>query len=584
MINLQNDGVLQNDDHEENGRNSRACGSESASELGNESNGGTLNGENETNKEGNGSQHIGNEQINTKGTPSSNPNTVSPAPVQVNVQYKTIKAWIGSGEYSNSYAGKLVHNDNEANKLIHIPTVLNDKGLQSVIESGPWIVNSKHMVVQKWDPSVNLDKKEPTTLPLWIKIMSPPLEAWSNKGMSALASRIGSPLIMDAMTTRTCTQGFESLGYDRVLVEATIGKRLDDHINVLYKNKDNGEQFVKKVRVEYDWKPPSCSHCKVFRHFDSKCLSLEPRKLAHKEVKDGEGFIYVGRKKRYDNGEKINMQNKNKPVEKKHGYQKFLYDNGKRGICRTIISMQRRSMAIRTAISKWSKGMMEYFKQKRKVQYEKDKNADVISDEDTNIELDENDVYVDKTWNIRGLGKLTKQNEVKNLIWNERLSIYAILETHMKKDRIDKVCMNIFGSWSWQHNESSSMKGCRITVGWDCNNVKCSLKNTIEQSMLYNVEVLSSKESFFCTFIYAANKAWVIMGDVNVRLNLEDHSEDMSNFTQDMIDFQECVNDTELEDINSYGLHFTWTKSLLNPNATVIKKIDRIMSNQLFLS
>nr|GFA21886.1 hypothetical protein [Tanacetum cinerariifolium] len=451
-------------------RNSRACGSESASELGNESNGGTLNGENETNKEGNGSQHIGNEQINTKGTPSSNPNTVSPAPVQVNVQYETIKAWIASGEYSNSYARKLVHNDNEANKLIHIPTVLNDKGqefvifdeeivsegtnklihiptvlndkgqefvifdeeivsegsLQSVIKSGPWIVNSKHMVVQKWDHSVNLDKKEPTTLPLWIKIMSPPLEAWSNKVMSALASRIGSPLIMDAMTTRTCTQGFGSLGYARVLVEATTGKRLDDHINVLYKNKDNGEQFVKKVRVEYDWKSPSCSHCKVFRHFDSKCLSLEPRKLAHEEVKDGEGFINVGRKKRYDNGEKINKQNKNKPVEKKHGYQKFLYDNGKRGICRTIISMQRRSMAIRTAISKWSKGMMEYFKQKRKVQYEKDKNADVISDEDTNIELDENDVYVDKSMTA----KFMSANEVSACVIMGDVNVRLNLEDH----------------------------------------------------------------------------------------------------------------------------------------------------------
>ncbi|GKC90758.1 RNA-directed DNA polymerase, eukaryota, reverse transcriptase zinc-binding domain protein [Tanacetum coccineum] len=80
--------------------------------------------------------------------------------------------------------------------------------------------------------------------------------------------------------------------------------------------------------------------------------------------------------------------------------------------------------------------------------------------------------------------------------------------------------------------------------------------------MLYNVEVLSSQESFFCTFIYAENKGkdreklwkelnlnkrvignstWVIMGDVNVSLNLEDHSE-------------------------------------------VLKKIDRVMSNHLFLT
>ncbi|GJZ26653.1 RNA-directed DNA polymerase, eukaryota, reverse transcriptase zinc-binding domain protein [Tanacetum coccineum] len=40
----------------------------------------------------------------------------------------------------------------------------NKQGLQNVIESGTWIVNGKPMVVQKWDPSVSLDKTEPSTL------------------------------------------------------------------------------------------------------------------------------------------------------------------------------------------------------------------------------------------------------------------------------------------------------------------------------------------------------------------------------------------------------------------------------------
>ncbi|GKA00334.1 zinc knuckle CX2CX4HX4C containing protein [Tanacetum coccineum] len=53
----------------------------------------------------------------------------------------------------------------------------NNQGLQTVIEIGPWIVNNKPMVVQKWDPSINLDRTEPCTLPLWIKLMNQPLEA-----------------------------------------------------------------------------------------------------------------------------------------------------------------------------------------------------------------------------------------------------------------------------------------------------------------------------------------------------------------------------------------------------------------------
>ncbi|GJY32208.1 RNA-directed DNA polymerase, eukaryota, reverse transcriptase zinc-binding domain protein [Tanacetum coccineum] len=198
----------------------------------------------------------------------------------------------------------------------------------------------------------------------------------------------------------------------------------------------------------------------------------------------------------------------------------------------------------------------------------------------TDIELDDNDFYFSRS----RIAKFMTANEVS--------------ETHMKKDKIDKVCMKVFGSWLWQNNVRYSSKGCRIVVGWDCNNVTCTLVNATGQSMLYKVKFLSSHAIFFYTFIYAANKgrdrkelwkelslnnrvvgksAWVIMGDVNVNLNLEDHSEGVSNFTQDMIDFQDCVNGNELEDINYSGLHFTWTKSLLNPNATVLKKIDRIM-------
>ncbi|GJR15370.1 RNA-directed DNA polymerase, eukaryota, reverse transcriptase zinc-binding domain protein [Tanacetum coccineum] len=80
------------------------------------------------------------------------------------------------------------------------------------------------------------------------------------------------------------------------------------------------------------------------------------------------------------------------------------------------------------------------------------------------------------------------------------------------------------------------------------------------------------------------NSTWVIMGDVNVSLKLEDHLEGMSKFTQDMIDFQNCVSNVEIEDISCTGVHFTWTKSLLNPNSKILKKIDRVTSNCKFIT
>ncbi|GKD51879.1 RNA-directed DNA polymerase, eukaryota, reverse transcriptase zinc-binding domain protein, partial [Tanacetum coccineum] len=58
----------------------------------------------------------------------------------------------------------------------------------------------------------------------------------------------------------------------------------------------------------------------------------------------------------------------------------------------------------------------------------------------------------------------------------------------------------------------------------------------------------------------------------------------MSYAYQDMKDFQEYINEIEMEDLCSNGLQFTWTKSLKNPNDTILNKLDRVMCNSKFLS
>ncbi|GJU84557.1 zinc knuckle CX2CX4HX4C containing protein [Tanacetum coccineum] len=255
------------------------------------------------------------------------------------------------------------------------------------------------------------DRTEQETLPLWVKIMSPPLEAWSKKGLSALASKIRTPLIMDVMTTRMCAQGVGSLGYARVLVEANAKKGLDDNIDVLYKNKTNDEKFVKKENDN-----------------------------------DAEGFTKVGnRKEKYNEGRK---QYVNKFAEKKYGNQKIVYrkkinivvdkeyvssekcTNQESFNTSMLQDLEEEHLIIKLsnkeidevekypmmdlqplviATNKWSKEMIECFKEKRKEQYRKKKSHVV---EDTNyeidIELDENDVFIDRS----GTAKFMTDNKV----------------------------------------------------------------------------------------------------------------------------------------------------------------------------
>ncbi|GJT68150.1 ATPase, F1/V1/A1 complex, alpha/beta subunit [Tanacetum coccineum] len=146
-----------------------------------------------------------------------------------------------------------------------------EEGINEVINNGPWMVNNKPLVVQKWSIDMCMDKTEPKRIPVWVKLRNVPMEAWSVKGISALASSIGKPVIMDEVTTKMCVTGVGRLGFARILVEIDAEKGIKDKIEVLYKSKNVSEGTKKIVNVEYSWIPCICSHCKVFGHTDRLC-------------------------------------------------------------------------------------------------------------------------------------------------------------------------------------------------------------------------------------------------------------------------------------------------------------------------
>lgn len=116
---------------------------------------------------------------------------------------------------------------------------IEEEGMKNVLESGAWMVNNKPLLVQKWDPSISIDKTEPTCLPLWIKLHNVPMEARSSNGVSAIANSLGNPLIMDKVTTKMCKEGVGRLGFARVLVEVSVEKEFKESIEMCYKDSEN---------------------------------------------------------------------------------------------------------------------------------------------------------------------------------------------------------------------------------------------------------------------------------------------------------------------------------------------------------
>nr|GFB23266.1 hypothetical protein [Tanacetum cinerariifolium] len=115
-----------------------------------------------------------------------------------------------------------------------------------------------------------------------------------------------------------------------VLVEVHAKKGLVNSIDVLYKSKETSKLHVKNVRFEYDWKPPICSHCRVFGYINSKCdkLGTQGGKVLEKgNVSEG-FFINVTKKKINGVGTTNNVQQntrigymENRNMNKKYEYR-----------------------------------------------------------------------------------------------------------------------------------------------------------------------------------------------------------------------------------------------------------------------
>nr|GEX34492.1 hypothetical protein [Tanacetum cinerariifolium] len=343
----------------------------------------------------------------------------------------------------------------------------NNEGILLVIEMGPCMVNGKPMFVQKWDPSVSLDKNELNKLPQWVKLRNLPLEAWTSKGISAVASRLGNPLIMDQTTTQICKAGYGRLGFARVLIDVEAEKRLPDKIDTIYKKRDGLVTAKKSVDINYDWSPPRRKRSRI----------------------------------------KMNL----KKIQEERGEEDEL---------------------------KWleeiSKGV-EQVKDKRSP-----KNGwkgEILEEEGIEKEKEFIDVYDDTS----GSTKKKAQNDTGP----------SYVEVLNGMDSGVVLQKRVF--YTFVHAEISGK--LRKKLWSDLNFYKGMINDG----------------------------PWVIIEDLNVSLNLDDHYKGISSMSQDMEEFKECIKDIKMEDICRSGLHYTWIKSLLNPNSSILKKIDRVTVNEEFI-
>ncbi|GJS43697.1 reverse transcriptase domain, reverse transcriptase zinc-binding domain protein [Tanacetum coccineum] len=120
-----------------------------------------------------------------------------------------------------------------------------------------------------------------------------PIAAFSEDGLSMIATKLGRHIMLDAYTSLMCMESWGRTSFARALIEITSDQELKDNLVVAIPRINGTRHTMESIQVEYEWKPPRCEVCKIFGHITKQC----PKSIKPVRVEDDmEGFTTVARK------------------------------------------------------------------------------------------------------------------------------------------------------------------------------------------------------------------------------------------------------------------------------------------------
>ncbi|GKC57335.1 putative reverse transcriptase domain-containing protein [Tanacetum coccineum] len=117
-------------------------------------------------------------------------------------------------------------------KLVTRNQISSKDSLDAMLDNGPWFIHNNPLILNKWDPNVNLLKKDVGSILVWVKLHGVPMTAFSEDGLSVIAINIGTPLVRNSYTSDMCMQSWGRSSYARAMIDLRADEESKDSIMV----------------------------------------------------------------------------------------------------------------------------------------------------------------------------------------------------------------------------------------------------------------------------------------------------------------------------------------------------------------
>ncbi|GJR54442.1 putative reverse transcriptase domain-containing protein [Tanacetum coccineum] len=122
-------------------------------------------------------------------------------------------------------------NANVERKRVAYPFSSKD-GSDAMLENGPWFIHNNPLILKKWDPDVNLLKEDVGNVSVWVKLHGVPMTVFSEDGLSVIATKLGTPLMLEKYTSDMCMHSWGRSSYARAMIKLWANVELKDSIVV----------------------------------------------------------------------------------------------------------------------------------------------------------------------------------------------------------------------------------------------------------------------------------------------------------------------------------------------------------------
>ncbi|GKE14316.1 putative reverse transcriptase domain-containing protein [Tanacetum coccineum] len=137
---------------------------------------------------------------------------VTGVPSRKALNFRTLFTPIGNGADVMAYPVVANYVRNTLGKYRLVKSMLNSStwifsfqfssidGLDVVLENGPWFIRNNPFILKNWS-DVNLLREDVDNVLVWVKLHGVPVNAFSEDGLSAISTKLGTPLMFDSYTS-----------------------------------------------------------------------------------------------------------------------------------------------------------------------------------------------------------------------------------------------------------------------------------------------------------------------------------------------------------------------------------------------